>query len=222
MNQEALQAVIDAVRAGDSERTRALLSAHPELVTARDATGVSLILLALYNRQAELARTLAGLRSLDAFEASALGDAARLEELLREDAAAARFFSPDGFTALHLAAFFGHAGTASLLLDAGADPAAVSKNAMQVEPLHAAAARGSIEVAGLLLARGADPNARQQGGWTPLQSRALHADLPFVELLLRHGADPGQRADDGRSALDMARESGGEAVQRALEKATRA
>jgi E3 ubiquitin-protein ligase HECTD1 len=32
--------------------------------------------------------------------------------------------------------------------------------------------------------------------------------MEMTKLLLRHGADPAQRSDDGRTALDMARENG--------------
>ena len=89
------------------------------------------------------------------------------------DPAAAHVRGPaDGFTALHLAAFFGGAAVARRLLDAGADPDAVARNPMAVRPLHSAVAGGQVEVALALIAAGADVGARQRHGWTPLHGAA--------------------------------------------------
>nr|MBA2506321.1 ankyrin repeat domain-containing protein [Thermoleophilaceae bacterium] len=75
--------------------------------------------------------------SLDVFEAAALGRRGRVEELIAADPSRARAAAVDGFTALHLVAFFsGDAGIARLLLDVGADPSAVANNDMQVTPLN--------------------------------------------------------------------------------------
>lgn len=97
---------------------------------------------------------------------------------LSADASAAERCSPDGFTALGLAAFFGNAETARLQLDAGADPNFVSRNQMQVTPLHSAVANRNAEkaydMATLLVERGGQVNVAQEGGWTPLQQAAAH------------------------------------------------
>ena len=61
------------------------------------------------------------------FEAAALGYADRLAEEL-ETGGRAQAVSADGFTALHLAAYFGKAEAARRLLDAGAEVDAVSQN----------------------------------------------------------------------------------------------
>ena len=78
-------------------------------------------------------------------------------------------YAYDGWTPLHLAAFFGHLEAAKLLLDSGADVYAVSRNSLQNTPLHAAAAGKHEDVALVLLARGADPSAVDAGGYTPLK-----------------------------------------------------
>ena len=104
---------------------------------------------------------------LDVFEASTLGYVDRLRERLEEDPAGRRAYSPDGFTPLHLAAFFGKHEVARILLDAGASVAAYTTNDLANQPLHAAAAGRQIELSRELVAAGADVNATQHGGYTP-------------------------------------------------------
>ena len=103
------------------------------------------------------------------------------------------------------------------LLKAGADPNAVSRNAMRVQALHSAAVRGEPKVIFSLLEAGGDPNGRQEGGFTPLQARALRGDLENCRLLLEKGADPQLKTEDGRTALDIARAQGHSALVALLE-----
>lgn len=215
----AAHPVIESVRAGDGDRLRALLSADPGAAAARDPAGVSARMLALYVGRADLAQILAGVGPpLDAFEAAALGDEARLRERLDEQPSLVAARSADGFTALHLAAFFGREVAAALLLERGADPDAAALNPMRVTPLHSAVAARHCAIAARLLARGAQPNARQQEGWTPLHGAAHNGDAGTVELLLAHGADPRARHDGGKTAAELAREAGHEEIARALER----
>jgi len=202
------RAVFEAVRAGDLERLRACLEANPALARAREK-GISLVLTALYHRQSDLAAVIAAeLRELDVFEAAALDATDRLDELLRADEELARSRSADGFTPLHLAAYFGRADAARRLLDAGADPDAVAENPTELRPLHGAAAARSTAVARLLLESGADPNARQLGGWTPLHAAARHGDRELAQALLVGGARADQKSDDGKTAPELALEAG--------------
>jgi ankyrin repeat protein len=143
---------------------------------------------ALYmGNRAEAARLAEG-ASLDVFEAAALGDVARLRELLAVDPSLAQAWSDDGFTALHFAAFLADAPTCSVLINAGADVGAVARNEMQVQPLHSAAAHRDVESCRVLLEAGADPNARQQGGYTAMDEAVQHDNQPLITLLRQHGA----------------------------------
>jgi uncharacterized protein len=199
--------IVAAVAAGDEKAVEALLAGDPACAAARDEHGVSVVLLALYHGHVRLAALIASRRPhLDLFEAAALGDLARLEALA--DRNTVRSLSPDGFTALHLAAFFHQEDAARLLLERGADPAAVAANPMLVQPLHSAVAARERGIARLLLEAGAPAGARQQRGYTPLHAAAQHGDHELACLLIRHGADAGAADDDGLRAADRAREAG--------------
>ncbi|MEZ6197157.1 MAG: ankyrin repeat domain-containing protein [Planctomycetota bacterium] len=150
----------------------------------------------------------------------ALDEVAILVGLLRDEPTLVEARSPDGFTALHLAAFLGRDRAARVLLGHGADLEAVHP-ANGLRPLNSGAASRRAPMVRLLLAAGAEPDARQKGGFTALHSAARHGDLAMTEALLVHGADPSLAADDGQDALAFAREGGGEAVIRRLEASTR-
>ncbi len=201
--------LIDAVMAGDTDRVRDLLAADPSLVAARDEEGVSALLLARYRFDRETTDALLAVDpDLDVFEAAALGYVDRLRERLLDSANAVAAFSPDGFTALHLAAFFGKAEVARLLLDNGAGVDVYTRNPFANQPLHAAAAGRHIEVCRVLLAAGADVNATQHGGFTPLHEAAQHGDVEMTELFLSAGADPALVTDAGETPSQLAAAAG--------------
>src|ERR1700730_15001303 len=145
----------DAIKAGDLERVKALVTATPALINARAGTGESAILTAVYHRQKEIANLLVARGApLSLFEACAAGELQHVEGLLGGDAAGINAYSDDGWTPLHLAAFFGHAKITELLLGCGADATARSRNANGNTPLHAALAGNHRQVHPALLGRG--------------------------------------------------------------------
>jgi ankyrin repeat protein len=215
MNDEA--GVLEAVRAGDADALRALLAANRATAEARDAAGVSALMHALYRGRRDLAATIADARdAFDVFEATALGDEARLAALLAADPSQAQAWSADGFTALHFAAFFGCLPCARALLDAGAVLDAVARGPMKVMPLHSAAAARQAGIAALFIARGADVNAAQEQGFRPLHSSANAGDMATAEALLQGGADPNLEDEQGRTPAAIARERGHSALAERL------
>lgn len=201
--------LIDAVTAGDTDRVRELLADDPSLVAARDQDGVSAVLLARYRYdRATTDALLAADPELDVFEAAALGYVDRLRERLLDDADAVAAYSPDGFTALHLAAFFGKPEAARILLDHGAGVDVYTRNPFANQPLHAAAAGRHIEVCRVLLAAGADVNATQHGGYTPLHEAAQHGDVEMTELFLSAAADPALVTHAGETPAQIAAAAG--------------
>jgi len=158
---------------------------------------VSELLEALYMGQEDrVAELLAEDPELSVFEAAAFGRDERLATLLQEDPQRANAFGDDGFQPLGLACFFGHVGSAKLLLAAGADPNTLARSEhIQTNALHAAAASENktreerYELCKLLLDSGADPNLPQPGGFRAINAARQDGDEQLEALLLDRGAE---------------------------------
>lgn len=122
-----------------------------------------------------------------------------------------RPFRPGGMTPLLYAAREGHAATAALLLDAGADVDTTEANG--ITPLLMAISNQHMALAALLVDRGADLDAQDWYGRSPLWSAVnvrnlyLHNDtfehvvdreaaFDAIRLLLERGADPNPRTHE--------------------------
>jgi ankyrin repeat protein len=209
---------LNAARAGDIEQLKTLLAANPALLNERNDLGQSAILLARYHRKTAAVEFLLSQNpDLNLHEAAAVGALDRVQTIVRERGRLIDSHSKDGFTALALAAFFGHAAAVQYLIDQGANVSLAANNPMKVAPLHAAVSARHIEIARMLVDNDADVNARQQQGWTPLHGAAQSGDQELVRLLLAKGADREARADTGQTALDLAMTHGHGAVAALLE-----
>jgi ankyrin repeat protein len=195
-----------AIKGGELEVVKSLVSADPTLVDARNANGESAILTAVYHGQKQIANLLVARgASLTLFEACAAGEFDRVERLLASGAAA-NTLSDDGWTPLHLAAFFGHAKIVELLLSHGADVAARSRNSNGNTPLHAALAANHKMVAGILIGRGADVDAPDAAGWRPLHLASANNNLDAMKTLIALGADVTAANAEGSTPLALARQ----------------
>jgi ankyrin repeat protein len=166
---------------------------------------------------ARVAELVAADPSLDVFAAAILGDTAKLETLLTGNRSLVGLMSSDGWTPLHLAAFFGKVDAARLLLNKGAIVNARSTNQMENMPLHAAAAGRHWELVKLLIEHGAPVDARQHGGWAPLHAAAQNGDLEIARILVDAGADVQARATNNQTPLDLALSKGQQAMVDYLE-----
>jgi hypothetical protein len=203
---------INVVKGGDLATVQGLLDMDPELVEAADAAGVSALLHAAYKQHHAVAQLLLEkYEDLNLWEAAAFCKLERVKALL-DRGFKVNVYSPDGFTPLGLACFFGHPACVKLLLDRGADPNAASQNDMQVRPLHSAVARAPEDVAAAtvraLIAAGAEVDATQQGGYTALHQAADRGLETVVSLLLTAGARRDARSAAGRTPADHARAKG--------------
>ncbi len=213
------QELIAAVRAGDVSQVAGLVTENPALANAHAESGESAVLLATYYGHRAIADLLiARGASLSFFEAAATGRTERVEKYLRADSALVNTFSPDGFTVLGLAAFFGHAALVDLLLANGAQVNVSSRNPLKVMPLHSSVAARQLGISRALLEHGANVNAAQQDDYTPLHEAAGNGDIKMIELLFAHGADTTAQLTNGLTPFDTAMKAGHIAVAELIQK----
>ena len=110
----------------------------------------------------------------------------------------------DGTTALHWAAFNDDTVTAKLLLAAGANVKAATRDGA-ITPLFMACRNGSAPMIELLLNAGADGNSVTETGTTPLMMAASAGNPAALKVLLDHGANVNARdLAHGQTALMFA------------------
>jgi uncharacterized protein len=200
----AIDDLISAAKAGDAGRAVQLISDDPALAAARDASGETPLMAALYRGHQKVVDALVAHGvTLDVFAAAAIGQMEALETAL-QNPGAVNAFAYDGWTPLHLAAFFGQRGAAERLLASGADLNATSRNALHNTPLHAAVAGGHVDVSMLLIEAGAGVNVSDAGGHTPFHIAAEGGYVPVVKALLARGADAHAVDSEDRTPLSRA------------------
>ncbi|MFK4289479.1 ankyrin repeat domain-containing protein [Bacillus sp. RC250] len=138
------------------------------------------------------------------------GEKEKVVEIINTDPSFVNSFSEDGWTPLHLAAYFGQKEIASFLLEHGTNIHIRAKNENENTPLQAAIANKQIELVSFLIEKGSDVNAVQSGGWTGLHEAALLGNEDIITLLLEHGANKTTKKNAGKTAFDIAVEKGHE------------
>ncbi len=115
------------------------------------------------------------------------------------DVNAGRRFSP-----LYRAADFGKAAAIRILLSAGAEIDARSKDVNRYTPLHRAVIGGHFAAAATLLAEGANVNAVNVGDWTPLHFAANSGRDALAAALLPAGASVNAKGNGDNTPADRA------------------
>lgn len=169
--------IFDLIEAGDTDGIRALLASTPEQREARDQAGLSPLTRAAYRGGGPAFAALLELgEPTDPWDRLLAGCS---DQLPAPDA-----WTPDGFTALHLAAFVDNAPGAAALLEAGADPNAIGKAPFaRVTPLGTCAFSGALGVARVLLEHGADPRIGEDGEYTVEAEAIARGNADLVALI---------------------------------------
>jgi len=201
--------VFKAIDVADMDGLKKILDSDPNLAASKSNDGLSAVLFTLYIDKPDLADLLLSYKpALDLFDLSALGAAAQLSALLATEPKSIHEYSGDGFTALHVASYFGHAEVVTLLLDQGADVNKVAMNGSGLTALQSAVSRGNDDVVKTLLEFNADVDVKMLGGFTSLMMAGAMGAQGLVELLLENGADKTLVSDDGRDAASFASSAG--------------
>jgi len=170
--------IIEAAKAGDALKIKALLEANPELLMQTDL-GIGATALhwaCIYGRKDAAAVILAHKPDVNTEEAH-------------------------GGTTMHWAAHYNDAEVIGWLLDHGADIDHV--NSYGRTPLMVAARRNCTDVIERLLERGAKIDTALSDGNTALFIAAKNGHAKTVKLLLSRGADKNARNDQGQTYEDV-------------------
>ncbi|TGK24122.1 ankyrin repeat domain-containing protein [Leptospira yasudae] len=217
-----MQEIFQAIASGLKAKVIGLLKRDPSLFQSVTEEGITPVLFSLYYGKLDISKEIYEIHpERNLFEAAALGDLEEVKKIVSSSADSINSFSKDGWSALHLAAYFGHLEVAKFLISSGADLSLTSKSKLSFgnTALHSAVATGKKAIVELLLEKGADANALQNpGSITPLHVAASRpGSLEIIQLLLKKGADKSKRSSEDQTPQAIALERGNSAEAKVLE-----
>ena len=181
-----------------------------DLTRLHNDSGESLYRFALFQGHAKAAEVIRAAGGFGPHDAALMDDVARIETLVRAAPWAINLLSPNGWTALHLAAHVGSDAAVIKLVELGANARTMSRAFEQNLALHAAAAGHRIGRPALqrLIAATGDPDVLQKQGYTALMIAAGGGFTAGCDVLLEAGAQRDMKLPDGKTAADIAADRG--------------
>ncbi len=158
--------------AEEVKKIRAMIRDSPDLINAKDQSGLAPLHTAAWQGHVIVAR------------------------FLLENGGDPDVRDNTGLTPLHWAALFGHKAVAELLLSHGANLQATDSDG--ATPLYMAAKKGFRSVVEVLLAHGADVNAKTKSDSTALHMAVANDFKSVADVLLSHNADVNAISSDTR------------------------
>jgi ankyrin repeat protein len=150
------------------------------------------------------------------FEAARQGDQVLIDEYVKSGFPV-DVRTPQGYTALILAAYHGHKEAVQRLIVLGADPCARDNRGSTA--LMGATFKGEFAVVRLLLDQACtQANDRNRDGQTAAMYAALSGNGKLIEMLRQRGANLALHDQDGHTAASLARQQGAEEVARQIER----
>ncbi|PJZ58412.1 ankyrin repeat domain-containing protein [Leptospira barantonii] len=217
-----MQEIFQAIASGQTAKVIGLLKRDPGLFQCVTEEGITPILFSVYYGKLDISKEIYELSTnRNLFEAAALGDLEETKRIVAASHETINTLSQDGWSALHLAAYFGHLEIVKFLVSAGADLSLTSKSKLSYgnTALHSAVATGKKSIVEILLEKGADANALQNpGAITPLHIAASRSgSIEIIQLLLKKGADKKRMSSDEQTPYEIALEKGNAVEAKALE-----
>lgn len=214
-----IDTLMDAIQEHDTLLVRRIAIQTPGILFEHDEQGRTPLSLAYYVGSKEIADIL--LESSDyepsLHESVIRGDEAAVQKALLADKSQLESFSPDGWTPLQLAAYFGHLNIVRWLLDQGANVKAVSQNADKYTAIHlVVVGTASLNILKFLLDHKANPNAKSAGKITPLHLAAANGKDKVAAMLIKNGAKSSVSAE-GNTPMDLAEKQGYDFLKKLLE-----
>lgn len=231
----------NAVLASDLPRIKFLISKGADL-NQRDNQGYTALQNAARQRKAKLIEDLIVLKAdvnatdsdgYTALHHAVLRNSAETVQALRSHGADGNVPTANGYTALALAIVEDHYKSAIALIDSGV-AVDTPVGPARLTPLMLASGKesnmltlgagkqriekwnpkdpGILDIARALIGKGANVNAVSDTSVTALILAASHNNAPIVGLLAQAGADPHAKTKDGKTAADLARQNGNDAV----------